>query len=192
MNQNTLNVRDRIDILLREYDALYGLLRFRLEAMDRRLPLVGGGFLLLLGSLSSLPSPMQVTFLLMLPAAIAWLMVTTVNHARSKEDHLRRIDEIEREVNKLAGAELLVFQSQHPNQHHAIAGRTGSGTVLALMTMCLAMLAACWFLFEPLTTATVALVTYGGYVGLIAMVIVATRYRLANYRYQRWREEETD
>ncbi len=189
MNQDSLTVRDRIEILLREYDALYGLLRFRLEAMDRRLPLVGGGFLFLLGSLSSLPSPVRLTFLLMLPAAIGWLMATTVGHARAKEDHLRRIDEIEREVNQMGGAELLVFQSQHPNRRQPIAGRTGSGTVLALMTMCLAMLAACWYLFQLQAAATLATTAYGAYLGLIAIVIVMLRFGLANYDYQRCRED---
>ena len=87
---------------------------------------------------------------------------------------------------------MLVFQSQHPNRRKSVAGRTGSGTLLALMTMCLAMLAACWYLFEPLATTTVALVAYVVYIGLIAIVVVATRYRLSNYRYQRSREETTD
>jgi len=39
---NAVNVETRIQILFEEYRSLYSLLTFRLTAMDRRLPAIGG------------------------------------------------------------------------------------------------------------------------------------------------------
>ena len=107
-----LTARDQIDILLEEYRALNALLVFRLSAMDRRLPVAGGIIAVLLGTLGALPWEMQWMLLLGLPIALVWLMRTMLGHARAKEDHLRRIDEIEHHINDLAGVELIVFQSR--------------------------------------------------------------------------------
>jgi len=81
---------------------MYSLLLFRLVAMDRRLPIAGGGIVVALAGSAAMPDELRLATLVVLPASLAWLVWTTANHARSKEDHLRRIDEIEPEVNKLA------------------------------------------------------------------------------------------
>jgi hypothetical protein len=50
-----VSVETRIQILLEEYRALYRLLTFRLTAMDRRLPAIGGTLGALLGSTTAMP-----------------------------------------------------------------------------------------------------------------------------------------
>lgn len=179
-----LSTRDQVNVLLEEYRALYGLLLFRLDAMERRLPIAGGGIVVLFASLSAIPDELRVATLIVLPASLAWLVWTTVNHGRSKEDNLRRIDEIERQVNELACSELLVFQSQHPNCKRHVAGRTGSGTVAALAATCVAMLVACHFLFAPLTASVSLLFGYDAYLVTVAVFVVGCSYRMRRYRYQ--------
>lgn len=119
-----------------------------------------------------------------IPAAFAWLLTTTVAHARAKEDHLRRIDEIERSVNQLAREELLVFQSRHPNRRKA-AGRSGQGTILALLTACEAMLWGCACLFQSLGRPESVEVAYLGYIACIATYLFAPVLSLRRYAYRK-------
>src|SRR5437667_5396464 len=90
--RGALSERERILVLVEEYKALYGLLAFRLGAVDRGLPVAGGALGAILGGFTTMPPDMQVVVLLTVPVALIWLLRTTVSHARAKEDVLRRID----------------------------------------------------------------------------------------------------
>jgi len=184
---STVNVETRIQILFEEYRALYSLLTFRLTAMDRRLPAIGGTLAGILCSIPAMPDETRLAFLLGLPLAVLWLFLTTVQHARSKEDHLRRIDEIERRLNELAGEELLVFQSRHPNKGRFPGGRTGFAAVLAILIACLIMLGACMYTAQtprPLLAKT-GLDAYAAYLAACACIMLVATLRLSRYRYSR-------
>ena len=184
---DSVSLETRIQILLEEYRALYSLLTFRLTAMDRRLPAIGGTLAGILGSAAAMPDQTRLSFLLGLPIALLWLFLSTVQHARSKEDHIRRIDEIERLVNRLAGEELLVFQSRHPNKARHPGGRTGFAAVFAVLSVCLIMLGACMYMIEtprPLLTPD-RLATYAAYLSGCAILMLAVTIRLSRYRYRR-------
>ncbi len=174
-------------MLLEEYRALNGLLTFRLGAMDRRLPVAGGTLGAILGVTTAMPPDTKLAFLLGLPVALLWLMLSTVQHARSKEDHLRRIDEIERLVNRLAGEELLVFQSRHPNKRLTPAGRSGFATVLSLLSTCWMMLAACCALVSTPhgLLGLPGTIAYCGYAAGFAGMMLHAVIRLRHYRYRR-------
>lgn len=116
-----LTTEAQIRVLAEQYRAPYSLLIFHLGAVDRRLPVAGGTLGAVLGATTAMPADTRLAFLLGLPVALLWLLLSTVQHARSKEDHLRRVDEIERLVNRLAGEELLVFQSRHPDKRRTPA-----------------------------------------------------------------------
>ncbi len=181
---NCLCGRERIDILLEEYRSLNSLLLFRLTAMDNRLPLSAGFMAAAITSMLALPLDSRTAVLIVTPPALLWLVRTTVQHARAKEDHLRRIDEIEQAINLIAGEELLVFQSRHPNRCKVSAGRTGNVTVVATSSGALGMLLLCIFLFlreeNPLPQWL-----YLAYVGAIAADVVVGRIALGRYRYQK-------
>ena len=185
-NGNGIRLETRIQVVLEEYRALYRLLEFRLAAMDRRLPVATGTLVALHGSLAAVPPDTQTVFLVGLPAALAWLLTTTLAHARAKEDHRRRIDEIERSVNQLAGEELLVFQSRHPNRKKA-AGRTGQGTILALLTACETMLWGCayFYFFQAYARPATLEAAYLGYVACIAIYLFVPVLRLRRYAYRK-------
>lgn len=123
---------ERIQILLEEYRSLNSLLLFRLAAMDRRLPVSVGIITAAMASILVVPAESRMALLLVTPPALFWLVRSTAQHARAKEDHLRRIDEVERAINSIAGEELLVFQSHRPIGSRVAAGRTGSITVVAV------------------------------------------------------------
>lgn len=180
-----LTDRDRIGVLVEEYRSLNRLLVFRLAAMDRRIPTAGAAISVVLGTLPALPADPRTIFLMALPAAVYWLMATTVGHARSKEDHLRRIDEIERQVNRIAGEELLVFQSRHPNRRLGPGGRTAMGAILAVGSACLTVLAACLHLFLEMDGAAESGVLYAGYLAAVAAYLVYAMLEIRTYRYRR-------
>ncbi|MCC7291834.1 MAG: hypothetical protein IT449_07225 [Phycisphaerales bacterium] len=177
---------ERIAVLIEEYRALYQLLLFRLRAIDQRVPAAGGMLGIVLGSVPALPPETQLLFLAGIPSCLAWIVATTLGHARSKEDHLRRIDEIERLVNRIAGEELLVFQSQHPNRKASTAGRTGTAAMFAVGASCLTALAACIVLFHSRVLVDPQLaIAYDAYVGGTAAYLVHAVAALRRYRYQR-------
>ena len=174
-----------IRVLLEEYRALYGLLQFRMETIDRRMPLVAGGLGALLLGIPSLPAVSAVVALMILPATVAWAVVATFSHARAKEDHLRRIAEIEVEVNELAGRQLLVFQSRHPGQARYVGGRSGRAATAAVATSAFSVLAACGVFFAGIQPSTRILAAYVAYVGVSAGTIAANLVRLRRYRYEK-------
>ena len=178
----------KIDVLFEEYKALYGLAQFRLTSLERRATLAWaalGGFLTGFGAMSA---DAQRAFLIGVPLAIFWLLRTTVNHARSFEDALRRLDEIECAVNRLAGDDLLVFQSRHPSRGGAIGGRTGTETLLTVLMTGLAMLLACGFLFLRHADAPPdGLIAYFVYLTTIAASLLFQVWSLRSYRYRKTR-----
>ena len=184
---NSASLETRIQILLEEYRVLYALLTFRLTAMDRRLPAIWGTLAALLGSTTAMPDPIRLAFLLGLPVALLWLFLSTVQHARSKEDHVRRIDEIERLINRIAGEELLVFQSRHPNKARHTGGRTGFGSVFAVLSVCLIMLGACMYTVQTprALLAPDRLAMYVVYLSGCSTLMLAATMRLSRYRYRR-------
>lgn len=109
-NAPPLGDTERVRVLLEEFRALYALLSFRLAAVERSLPVAGGTLAAILSGSTSLAHEAQRVVLLAMPAALLWLMRTTCAQARSKEDVIRRIAELEGAVNRIAGEELLAFQ----------------------------------------------------------------------------------
>lgn len=181
-----LSDRDRVDILLEEYRVLYSLLEFRLNTIEQRIPLLGGMLATLFGGIAILPAEVRVPALLVIPVALLWLFNTTLNHGRSKEDLLRRIDEIERTLNQLAAEDVCVFQSQHPGRRGTVGGRTGMGANLVMLMLSILMLFGCDYLFREQPVADVrAPAWYSCYVGLVGLLLVADVWRLSRYAYKR-------
>ena len=179
-----LTTRERIDILLQEYRALNSLLLFRLTAMDRRLPVSVGFMAAAIAAMLALPTDSRAAVLLVTPAGLFWLVRSTVQHARAKEDNLRRIDEIERVINSIAGEELLLFQSRHPNRSEVAAGRTGGVTIVAVSSGALAMLVLCLFLFLRDSTPIPPWL-YAAYVAAIVIDVIWAPVALSRYRYRK-------
>ena len=180
-----------IDILFEEYKALYGLAQFRLTSLDRRATMAWAALGAFLTGFGAMSADAQRAFLIGVPLAILWLLRTTVNHARSFEDALRRLDEIECAVNRLAGDDLLVFQSRHPSRGGAIGGRTGTETLLTVLMTGLAMLLACGFLFLRHADAPPdGVAAYSTYLATIAASLVFQVWNLRSYRYRKTRKAE--
>ncbi len=182
-SQRGLRSETRVPILLAEYRALYDLLRLRLDAMDRRVPLAAGTLGAVLAGIPTMPPTSQVVMLVLHPASVAWLVASAAGHARSKEDHLRRIAEIEVAINEFVGAELVAFQSRHPGRGRFVSGRSGRISVLATATGSLAALLCCGAFFEATHPPPVSLMAYWAYLSGIAFGIAATLLRLRHYRY---------
>jgi hypothetical protein len=140
--KGTVPPETHIEILLEEYRQLYDLVRFRLNALDQRVPLAGVTLIAAVAGIGSLAAPAQYVFLLAVPLSLLWWLGMTTTHARSFEDALRRIEQIEQRVNALCGVDLLIFQSSHPGRRH-VGGRTGQRTVQAVLTACAIILGAC-------------------------------------------------
>lgn len=172
-----------INILLEEYKALYGLVTFRMSSLDRRVPIASAALATFLGSIAAVPPASQAIFLIGLPLAQLWLVRTTINHARSFEDVLRRIDEIERKINDLAGEPLLLFQSRHPSGGRATGGRTGAETVKTVYTSSMLMLGACVYLASMHPGLSLVLHAYGVACGVIGLHLSMSMLALRRYRY---------
>jgi hypothetical protein len=167
-----------------EYRALYGLVEFRMSALDRRVPVTAAAFAGGVASIQAVPAESQLILYLGLPIALFWFMRTTVNHARSFEDVLRRIEEIEHAVNQLLGNKVLRFQSTHPSRHRRVGGRTGHESVLAVLTTVELLLAAVAFqVTHGFTTASVSTWFYLGFLTVIAGTTGKQVVRLARYTY---------
>lgn len=173
-----------LSALFEEYRALYSLAELRMNALDRRVPVAGGTLAAVVGGIMALPPATQFVLLLGVPAALIWFMRSTVNHVRSLEDVLRRIEEIEREANRLLGKTVLSFQSRHPSARRDIGGRTGresTGSVLATITV---LLVACAFQFRESQPAIhLPLTAYACYLGVVWIVVLWERVRLQRYTY---------
>lgn len=133
MKKELLSAEARMTVLLAEYSAMYDLALFRLHSLDRRVPLTGSALVASLGATLVLPIEAQVFILVAVPLALVWFLRTTINHARSFEDALRRIEQIESKLNALAGDELVHFQSRHPSRGKATGGRTGRETITTVL-----------------------------------------------------------
>lgn len=188
-----LSPRDRADLLCEEYRALYTLVRFRMTSLERRIPAVGATLAVFLGSIAVLPPESRDVFLIGLPIAVVWFVRTTVNHARSFEDVLRRLEELEGEINGIANERLLKFQSTHPSRQRRVGGRTGSETVMAVLWGSVSLLLGCAYLahahFAPqqwlFESYWVFLLAVAAYLALVA-------WRLGRYRYGRQPQIQTD
>jgi hypothetical protein len=136
------NVSTASEARLAEYRALYDLAVFRMQSLDRRVPLSAATLAGLLATFHTLTVPAQFILLVTLPLAGLWLVRTTIAHARSFEDVLRRIEAIEIAVNQDHHRELMAFQSSHPSRMLYPGGRTGMEAVSStLVTAALGLLA---------------------------------------------------
>lgn len=169
--------------LMEEYRCLYGLALFRLEALDRRVPIAGATLAAFIGSVTALPLPSRELVFIGVPVATVWLLRVTINHARSFEDALRRIETVERRANAALGADVLGFQSQHPSRRRAVGGRTGRETVDAVLAAGVLMIAGCAYLFAADHGTRVAQ-TFAVYAGAVALHLVWLTSRLMKYRYE--------
>lgn len=171
--------------LLHEYNALYGLAEFRLNAMDRRIPIMGGLLTAFLGSVPVLPASSQILALVAVPISLIWLLRTTINHARSFEDALRHIELLEHRINKLLGQDAMGFQSRHPSKGSTVGGRTGWETVGAVVLasgLLLTMSGVMAISMYP--TRPGVLVAFGLYIlGIVGVLGRAVRVWQA-YRYR--------
>lgn len=187
----SMDPAEKIKVLFEEYQALYKLVEFRLASLDRRALAAWAALTAFLTTFTALNADAQAALLFGAPMALLWLLRTTINHARSFEDALRRLDEIERAVNRLAGDELLAFQSRHPSRGGSVGGRTGTETVLTVLATSLVMLTACGFLFyrhEAAAPHPLHPIVFYGYVAYL--IAVACHYlsavtTLRKYRYQK-------
>lgn len=175
---------DRVSILLAEYGVLYRLAEFRMGALDRRVPAAGAAIVAFLGSVPILPEPAGVIVLAAIPLSLVWFVRTTINHARSLEDLLRRTEAIEHAVNRITGDTLLAFQSGHPSRGKAVGGRTGFETVSAVGLAAALLIGSCEYLasmageIEPWISAG-----YTGYLAATGGSILLWLRGWRKYRY---------
>jgi hypothetical protein len=174
---------DPVAVVLEEYRAAYGLLVFRLDALDQRVPVVGATLTGALGFAAGGEPMTRNMVLLGLPLVILWFVRTTVTHVRSVEDLLRRIDQIERTINRRADQALLQFQSSHPSKG-TVGGRTASETVEAVLAASALLLGGCLYVGWNALQGQPWLALYAIYVAAIAGVLLVARHRLTRYRYQ--------
>lgn len=179
-------VRERIDVMMEEYRALYGLANLRMSALDQRAMLAWGMLLAFWGGFEALGELGQAVLLVGVPILVVLLVRTTINHARSFEDVLRRIEEIERHVNRLAGEPLLQFQSRHPSRGRAIGGRTGRESIRSMMWTGTLLIVSCgWAGFSTLRASVeVDVAVLGVQLACLLMVGVAG-WRVRRYRYRK-------
>jgi len=142
--------RDKIDILLSEYESLYSLYSIRVSAIEKRIPIAAVILVSFLSSITLIPEQSKVIFLCGIPLSLIYLIRTTVFHIYSFEDLLRRVDEIECKVNQIAGEELIIFESQHPSKGLTVGGRTGRESVNAILLLSIGVLFSCGYLFSEL------------------------------------------
>ncbi len=165
---------------------MYGLASYRLAALEGRVPVLGAALTAFLGSIAVLPPSIQVVLFFGLPVALYWFVRTTVNHARSLEDVLRRIEEIECSINELTCEPLMTFQSSHPSRGRAIGGRVGTGTVHSTLTAAAMLLVACNYLLEVERTVHIGIaVGYALFTILVFILCVTEVVGLARYRYRK-------
>lgn len=148
--ESQLDRQASIEVLLAEYQAMYRLAEFRMSSLERRVPATGAAIVAFLGVLPLLPDSSQWIVLMVVPASLVWMVRTTINHARSFEDALRRIEWIEKQANAIAGQELLGFQSNHPSRGVTVGGRTGVETVGSVLLAAVIVLLSCLALTSPL------------------------------------------
>jgi hypothetical protein len=180
--------------LFEEYRALYGLVVFRMTALDRRAPVTAGALLTAVAALDAFPAGSQYLILLSLPVALLWFVRTTVNHARSFEDVLRRIEEIEKAVNAIVGDRVMRFQSTHPSRGRRTGGRTGQESVAAVIATSLVLLAAAGYrMHQHLLLPVAGEFAYAAALGTVGFLCVHQAFVLRRYRYSPgWELEKPD
>lgn len=174
-----------LSALVEEYRALYDLVVFRMSALDRRAPVTAGLFGVAIASLQAMPASTQLFVFIATPLALMWLMRTTVNHARSFEDVVRRIEWIEREVNRRVGKSLIGFQSTHPSRGVYVGGRTGRESVLAVFGSTMLLVAGIGYQF--FVTAHGGTWINAAYAALLILAFAASireLWKLARYHYR--------
>jgi len=185
-NPTPLTEVQQIDILLQEYGVLYALLQWRLTAADRRLFVSGGLLAGILTAIHSLDARTAQLLLWGLPVLLWVIFSAMLGHARSKEDLLRRIDEIERRVNLLAHAELLAFQSRRPDTGRAVGGRTGATAISGTLALYIALLlCAVVFLWPAGAANSAEFVGFGIWVAFWSVWMMRGALSLQHYRYER-------
>lgn len=176
----------RINLLMEEYRALYGLANLRMNALDQRALLAWGMLLAFWSGFEALGVLGQQAMLVGVPILVVLIVRTTINHARSFEDVLRRIEEIERQVNRIAGEPLLQFQSRHPSRGRAIGGRTGRESIRAMVGTGVLLIASCgWVAFATVDVATPVLAAIMGLQLGTMMLVVHAAWRVRRYRYRK-------
>ncbi len=179
------NISLQLDALFEEYGALYGLVTFRMSALDRRMPVTAGAITAVIGGLDAVGPDAQLLLLLGTPLALVWFVRTTVNHARSFEDVLRRIEEIERTVSALLGVPGLIrFQSRHPSRRGFVGGRTGRESVSAVVATTLVLLAAAMYRMHRGDLLPPKLeLAYAIALATVGIISLWEAVRLGRYRY---------
>jgi hypothetical protein len=163
---------------------MYALASFRLAALDRRVPAAGAVLTLSLASTPSLTTAAAWLVLVAIPLSLIWFLRTAVNHARSFEDSLRRIEHLERAINGIAGADLLGFQSSHPSRGVAVGGRTGVETIQSVAIAAAVMLGSClWLTWIDREVPAEVLAPYALYLAIIAGYLVRLVLGWRAYRY---------
>lgn len=165
---------------------MYALATLRLNALERRAPVAGATLSGFLGAAAVLPTDARVAFLVGLPIALLWYLRTTVIHSWSFEDALRRIEELEHLINRVAGEPLLGFQSSHPSRGLSVGGRTGRETLVSVAGTCALLLAGCIALLattDGLPGAAVAI--YFGYATVACLAGARVLLRGRRYRYRK-------
>lgn len=185
MPSRALPRQQQINIMLEEYRALYGLVQYRVGSLERRVPVAGVTFTAVLGVANLLPDHVRLVFLMALPIVAVWFMHTTMNHVRSLEDLLRRIEAIERAVNDLAERELMVFQSRHPSRGAFVGGRVGTGSANAVAYAMLLLIGICAALFlgDPPQEQGIV-VAYGALLVVVVVTVLVMVQRVRGYRYR--------
>ena len=179
------SIDQELKALFEEYRALYSIATFRMAALDRRIPVTAGTMAAILSGLDVVSRDSQLLLLLGAPPALVWFVRATVNHARSFEDVLRRIEQIERSVNDLFGKPVLHFQSQHPSRARHIGGRTSRESVSAVLATSFLLLAAAAFRMDRAALLPPQIEpAYLGILGIVGVAIALESVRLRQYRYE--------
>lgn len=168
--------------LFEEYRVLYDLALFRLSSLDRRVPTASAVLTVFLGLVPILSTPADLIVLLVVPASVVWLVRTTLNHARSFEDCLRRIEAIERIVNDRLGETVLCFQSTHPSRSTTVGGRTSVETATAVIGVAYLQVLSSVILLLASDPLPLLISAYAVYVLLIATAVAMSVASWWRYR----------
>jgi hypothetical protein len=184
MARGTGDTDQQLNALFEEYRALYSLVVFRMTALDRRAPVTAGAFAATIIGLTALPADTRVMVLILVPIGLVWLIRTTVNHARSFEDVLRRIEYIEQSVNVLTGKNVLGFQSLHPSRGRRVGGRTGYESIIAVIgSIHLVLIAAGYQMHELVHLPLAAELLYFAMLAAVSAVAIRETMMLSHYHY---------
>ncbi|MCA9303415.1 MAG: hypothetical protein KC996_04770 [Phycisphaerales bacterium] len=176
--------RLQLNAILSEYNALYKLAEYRLNALDRRIPAISGLLAAFMGSVPVLPEESQLLALIAVPVSLIWLVRTTTNHARSFEDALRAIEWHEHQMNALLGRDVIGFQSRHPSKGRSVGGRTGTESVYAVSTAaCLILALSAYIAYSHIGIVGYPLLAYALFFLLVFGLVVRTIQVWRIYRF---------